>query len=312
MPSGISSEISIIFVSVPLFPAKIIYVISSFSCNFPNIGHAIFDLVICGFITWFITSFVSSPSTFAVFFIVAPYSFLAKLFTVTLNLNVLLSPGFNVIFSHTTPFSPVLLPPAVIISFSVVPSGASSSIFIVFASVPSFPAVILYVIVSPSCKLFVSTGLFSFSLVICGFTTLFVTSFVSSSSTFAVFFIVLPYSFSGKLFTITLNSNVLLSPGFNVTFSHTTPFSPILLPPAVIISFSVVPSGASSSIFIVFASVPSFPAVILYVIVSPSCKLFVSTGLFSFSLVICGFTTSFITSFVLSPSTIAIFFIVLL
>ena len=136
-------------------------------------------------------------------------------------------------------------------------------------------------------------------------------TFLSSFPSFmyAVFFIFVP---SANLFTVTLNSR---------TFSCPTP-TVKLIPFAK--SFAVLPSLATSSIFILPSTnvvpvgtvsftitlpslVPSFLTFILYVISSPSTTLLPLDGALSLCAVIFGFVTFVVTLFVSSLSTVAWF-----
>ena len=166
------------------------------------------------------TGFVSSPSTVAVFVILSP---LSKSFTLTVNSRFLTSPGPKSTFIPLDNSSSVnsflaSFPITILSSTNVVPVGTSSLTIAVVGAVPLLLSnVIVYVISSsiftsaPSCgsAVFVNSRL--------GLCTSIVSSFVGSSSTYAVFIIVLSNTSSPNSSTVT--TKVTVSVEFLSTFT---------------------------------------------------------------------------------------------
>ena len=123
--------------------------------SFPLSGSDSFVAVMFGLCISSVTSFVSLPSTTAIFSIVPSYVSAGKSFTVTLKLTVV-SPLAGTVTSIPScklscVNSVLASSPTVILSgTNVVPSGIWSDTFIVPSASPVFVAVIIYVIVSPS------------------------------------------------------------------------------------------------------------------------------------------------------------------
>ena len=156
VPSGISSFTTTSPGAVPWLFKFILYVISSSAVtSIPLAGSDSFVAVMFGLCTSSVTSFVSLPSTTAIFSIVLSYVSAGKLFTVTWNVNVI-SPLAGTVTSipacKSSCVNSVLdSSPTVILSgTNVVPSGIWSDTFIVPSASPLLIAVIVYVIVSPS------------------------------------------------------------------------------------------------------------------------------------------------------------------
>ena len=237
-------------------------------------------------------TFLSLPFWFiyAVFFIFVPS---ANLFTVTLNSRTFSCPIPTV---KLIPFAK---------SFAVLPSLATSSIFILPSTnvvpvgtvsftitlpslVPSFLTFILYVISSPSKTLFPLDGVLSLWAKIFGFVTFVVTLFVSSLSSVAWFSNVLLNTSFAKTSTIPANvtSTVPFAgtstgiPFFKFCSVYTVPTSPTWI--SVFLS-NVKPAGNVSLNVTVFARFPSFFILTVYVTFSPSVASLLSTN---FSLLI--------------------------
>ena len=161
VPSGISSLTVTFPGAVPSFVNVIVYVISCpFTTVLPFAGVDVFSPVICSFFTSVCTSFVSSPSTFALFVIVPSYTLSANSFTVTSNVTATVPACSSLVLSGTStsiPFcksvcvysvsssSTFMLP-----STKLVPTGIESFTLTVFPKSPVFVIVIVYVIVSSS------------------------------------------------------------------------------------------------------------------------------------------------------------------
>ena len=166
-----------------------------------------------------VTSFVSVPSTVAVFLITFVKLPSVNSSTVTSKLRVdspLADTGTVIPLTNVSSVSCVAeLFTLTLPSTKLVPSGIVSITTTFFAKSPSFVTVIVYVIFSPSttyAKLFSVSD--SFSCEIIGSTYVCIVSFVGSSSTVAMFLICVLLFMS---FTLTLNSTVLFSPACKST-----------------------------------------------------------------------------------------------
>ena len=168
----------------------------------------------------------------------------------------------------------------------------------------------MYVIFSPS-----TTYASPFSVVdffsadIIASTYVFVVSFVGSSSTVAIFLIIVPLF---KSVTFTLNSNVLLSPASIVTsipLANSSAVFPVAEPPTFILpSTNVVPVGMLSFTITVSGAVPFVLSnVIVYVISFPTFTLLPVAGSDVLLTSTFGLFTVSVTSSVGVPSTIAVF-----
>ena len=134
-------------------------------------------------------------------------------------------------------------------------------------------------------------------------------SFVGSSSTVATFLIFVPLS---KSCTVTLNSTVLLSSGFNVSSIPVVVKSAnsyVSCEPSTTIlpSTNVVPVGIVSFTIAVSGAVPSFLTVIVYVISSPASTVSPLGGTDVFSPFTSALFTISVTGSVGSLSTTAVF-----
>ena len=132
---------------------------------------------------------------------------------------------------------------------------------------------IVYVIISP-CFTSVPAGLASFEATTFGLFTVIFSVFVLVSFTVAVFEISFSNIFSANSSTVTSNERVVCPnagtstsiPSFNS--SEVFVVSPLFI--FILFATNVVPSGISSFIVALPARFPSFLAVIVYVIFSPS------------------------------------------
>ena len=154
VPSGISSLTVTSPGAVPSFVNVIVYVISCpFTTVLPFAGIDVFSPVICAFFISSVTSFVSVPSTFALFVIVPSFT-PSKLFTLTSNVTVV-SPCFatftgipfvnSVCVYSVSPSFTLMLP-----SIKPVPVGIVSFTITSFPKSPVLDIVIIYFTISPS------------------------------------------------------------------------------------------------------------------------------------------------------------------
>ena len=151
----LSFTITVVGAVPSLLSNVIVYVmVSPFSTVLPELGLEALLISTFGLFTIVCTSFVSSPSTVAVFLNVFEYSYVPSSSTVTSKLKVAVSRAgtFTVI-----PFDKLLCVYHVVLLFvfilpttKLVPSGIVSFITTSSLASPSFSTVIVYVIVSPS------------------------------------------------------------------------------------------------------------------------------------------------------------------
>ena len=208
---------------------------------------------------------ISLLSIFATFFTVSVVSSL----TTTSNVNVAVPPfAFTSTFDHVIVFVSLLYP-VVFSSFILVPVGISSVTVTFPSPFPLFVNVIVYVNVSPTFAVGLSTDFAPviFATFVSGF------SGISLLSIFATFFTVSVVS----SLTTTSNVNVAVPPfAFTSTFDHVIVFVSLLYP-VVFSSFILVPVGISSVTVTVPSAFPLFVNVIIYVNVSPTFASVLST-----------------------------------
>ena len=182
-----------------------------------------------GFTYVCVISSVDTSPTVATFFICV--LLFSKLFTVTVNDNVLVCPAGTVTFSPFAKSCALLstgIPSNIIeLSLYVVPSGTSSFTVTVPGAVPSVLSnTILYVISCPAFTFSPFAGVDSLWATTCGFFISTSSDGVSFSSTFAVFCTVPSYLFVASSFTFTLKLTLAV-PSVLSTFSGTVTSIPV-------------------------------------------------------------------------------------
>ena len=202
---------------------------------------------------------VSPPPTKATFLIVIPSP--SKLFTVTLKVNVFVSPASNSTSFHVIVLSAMSASPVTLPSTKVVPSGTSSFTDVIALTLLLFVTVIVYVISEPSVTIS-SSDVAILSASITGFSV----SGVSLPSTTAAF-LISPLS----AVTTTVNDTVTLLFFGTSTFHVILPFSIVPSFEIGVSSSNTVPSGTISVTvtFLASASELVFVTVMLYVILLP-------------------------------------------
>ena len=289
VPVGISSVTVTVPSAFPLFVNAIVYV--NVSPTFASVLSTVFvPVMFATFVSGF--SGISLLSIFATFFTVSVVSSL----TTTSNVNSTDFPALTSTFDHVIVFVSLLYP-VVFSSFILVPVGISSVTVTFPSPFPLFVNVIVYVNVSPTFAVDLSTD---FAPVI--FAILVSTSSVGLFPSITALFVTDVFV---SLLIVTLNETSTVSPAFTSTSVHV--IVPLDSTPLFVIDFStnVVPAGISSVTVTVPVAFPLFVNVIVYVNVSPA---FASEVFTSFLPVI--FIIPVSVSFVVFPLTIAEFFIV--
>ena len=289
VPVGISSVTVTVPSAFPLFVNVIVYV--NVSPTFASVLSTVFvPVMFATFVSGF--SGISLLSIFATFFTVSVVSSL----TTTSNVNSTDFPAFTSTFDHVIVFVSLLYP-VVFSSFILVPVGISSVTVTVPVAFPLFVNVIVYVNVSPTFAVDLSTD---FAPII--FATFVSTSSVGLFPSITALFVTDVFV---SLLIVTLNETSTVSPAFTSTSVHV--IVPLDSTPLFVIDFStnVVPAGISSVTVTVPSAFPLFVNFIVYVNVSPT---FASEVFTSFLPVI--FIIPVSVSSVVFPLTIAEFFIV--
>ena len=290
VPVGISSVTVTVPSAFPLFVNAIVYV--NVSPTFASVLSTVFvPVMFATFVSGF--SGISLLSIFATFFTVSVVLSL----TTTSNVNVAVPPfAFTSTFDHVIVFVSLLYP-VVFSSFILVPVGISSVTVTVPSAFPLFVNIIVYVNVSPTFAVDLSTD---FAPVI--FATFVSTSSVGLFPSITALFVTDVFV---SLLIVTLNETSTVSPAFTSTSVHV--IVPLDSTPLFVIDFStnVVPAGISSVTVTVPSAFPLFVNFIVYVNVSPT---FASEVFTSFLPVI--FIIPVSVSSVVFPLTIAEFFIV--
>ena len=289
VPVGISSVTVTVPSAFPLFVNAIVYV--NVSPTFASVLSTVFvPVMFATFVSGF--SGISLLSIFATFFTVSVVSSL----TTTSNVNSTDFPALTSTFDHVIVFVSLLYP-VVFSSFILVPVGISSVTVTVPSAFPLFVNIIVYVNVSPTFAVDLSTD----------FAPVIFAIFVSTSSVglFPSITALFVTDVFVSLLIVTLNETSTVSPAFTSTSVHV--IVPLDSTPLFVIDFStnVVPAGISSVTVTVPVAFPLFVNVIVYVNVSPA---FASEVFTSFLPVI--FIIPVSVSFVVFPLTIAEFFIV--
>ena len=170
----------------------------------------------------------------------------------------------------------IVKPSKVMFPANVVPVGTVSFTSTLVGAVPLLLSnLIVYVIMSPSFTSVPGCGLDSLLAITFGLFTVFVTVFVSTSFTFAVFVISFSNTFSSNSLTVTSKLKVVCPkagtstsiPSFRLLSVYATFCASFIF---TLSGTNVVPSGIKSLIVAFPAKLPLFSTVMQYVIVSPS------------------------------------------